>query len=78
MEDETRPPEIVVLPGLEAVRRRPEMYLGPDPKLHADAVLDTVVLDHLQAARDHRITIVVEILDDWTFRCSDDGPGYRP
>lgn len=78
MSDDAWPPTIQVLSILEAVRKRPHMYFGPDPMRHADAVLATVVLDHLQVARDQPISILVEVLDDWTFRTSDDGPGIPP
>jgi DNA gyrase subunit B len=69
--------DIIVSSGLEAVRRRPEMYVGP---LDSDEAMNRLVeqvlcgsLDEAVSGRCSRIAVVLH--DDGTVTVEDDGAG---
>jgi DNA gyrase subunit B len=69
--------DIVVLPGLEAVRRRPSMYVGP---LDAPATLSDLVEQVMCASLDEAVAgrcqrIIVTLHADGSASVVDDGPG---
>jgi DNA gyrase subunit B len=69
--------DITVLSGLEAVRRRPEMYLGP---LDSDDTMSRLVEQVLCGSLDEAVSgrcrhIAVLLHADGTVTVEDDGPG---
>ena len=69
---------IEVLSTVEAIRKRPEMYIGRDSRVYADRILALVLMDHLRATAAERLVITITIGDDWRFRCEDNGAGIAP
>jgi len=69
--------QIEVIPGLEAVRRRPSMYGGPtDEASTLSALVEQVMCASLDEAVAGRCTrIEVTLHDDGSATVADDGPG---
>lgn len=72
--------EIEVLEGLEAVRRRPAMYLGPldDPLLATRLLLEAFCIARDEAAAGACTRVTIELGEKGKATVSDDGPGLPP
>ncbi|MEZ6121471.1 MAG: hypothetical protein R3C28_33620 [Pirellulaceae bacterium] len=75
---EYSPDDIEVIDGLNAVRRRPAMFVGP---LDDPAAINTLLTESLCIALDNAITgcataITITMHDDGSATVRDDGPGF--